>query len=210
MFTFRMETPSLTKAVTDGLKAIAIQLEIGNQLKAKEVLVQEELLRLLRRQCRPARPTGLVHQLVRETEGMADILTYSVNCDAPADPDVESRKIKVEVNGEVKREDTVGSAVTDFGYVEVEQNANVKISISDVDDGGNESAPLVAEFVAVDTIAPPTPTGMQVVLTAEREAPPAETPPAEEPPATPVEENFDPVTPQDPPPAEEPPAPPAE
>lgn len=196
MFTFRMETPGLTKAVTDGLAAIAAQLELGNQLKTREVLVQEELLRLLRRQCRPARPTGLVHQLVRETQGMAaDILTYSVKCDAPTDPDVESRKIKVEVGDVVLKEDTVGAAVTDFGTVDVEQGANVKISITDIDDSNNASPPLVSAFVAADTLAPTAPTGMTVTLVGERE-------------------NPDPVTPADPPadppPVEEPPAPPAE
>jgi hypothetical protein len=207
MITWKTDSPKLNKVVEDGFKLVATQLEVANRLKEREINTQEELLRLLRRLCRPARPEGLQHQLVRETEGMADTLTYSVKCDAPTDPDVESRKIKVEVDGTVTKEDTVGSEVTDFGTIDVAQDSNVKISIVDIDDANNESPPLVSEFVAKDTIAPGAPTGMSVVLLSEQNEtipPPPEEPPAppEEPPAPPA----DPVTP----PAEEPPAPPAE
>lgn len=198
MFTFKVATPELTKAINDGFAKVATQLEAANALHAREISVLEDLLGLLRRQCRPSRPTNLAIKL--ESESMADTLSYSVKAEAPLDPDVEARKLKVEVDGAVVKEESFAANTTDFGLVDVPQDSAVKITLVDVDDSNNESAPLVSEFTALDTITPPSPTGLNVALVGEAEAPVA--PPVEEP-APPAEEPSAP-------PAEEVPAPPAE
>lgn len=201
MFTFKVATPELTKAITDGLAKVQAELAEANELRRREVAVLEDLVGLLRRQCRPSRPTNLAITL--ESESMADTLSYSIKANEPTDPDVEARKLKVEADGVVKLESSFPANTTDFGVVEVPQDSNVVITLVDVDDSNNESAPLTATFIALDTISPSTPEGLAVALVGEAEAPAA--PPAEEPPAPPAEE------PPPAPPAEEvPPAPPAE
>jgi hypothetical protein len=202
-----IDTLVIDKSVLDGLasipaslKAIADELKVSNALRVQEVKLQEELVGLVRRQWRPARPTGLKipFKSEREGEGMAkDILTYGVAADAPSDPDTEKRTLKVEIDGAVAREDSLTivrdangvAEATVFADVEAPQDSQVKLTVTDIDDGNNPSAPLVFEFQALDQNVPAAPTGLQVAFKGERENPD----PAPEPEPTPEPTPEDPT-----------------
>jgi len=123
-------------------------------------------------------PSGLRVVLLRG-ETMANVLTYNVSVNAPVDGDVVSRELTVTVNGvELMVVNAVGNA-TDLGSVDVPQDALVVLSLVDVDDAGNKSAPATVEFTAVDTLAPAQPGGFNVTLVSEKvvvDVPVVETP----------------------------------
>jgi hypothetical protein len=52
--------------------------------------------------------------------------------------------------------------------VDVPQDSLVVLSLVDVDDSGNKSAPATVEFVALDTLAPAQPGGFNVTLVSEK------------------------------------------
>ena len=102
---------------------------------------------------------------------MADLLTYRVSAPAPVDADVVARELLVVVNGLPKPVAVFPASTTDLGVVEVEQDAEVIVSLRDVDDASNYSEPAVLEFVATDTLPPAQPGSLGVVLESERPAP---------------------------------------
>jgi hypothetical protein len=111
-------------------------------------------------------PLGLEVVLFKG-ETMANVLTYRVSVTAPVDGDVVSRELTVTVNGvELTVVHAVGNA-TDLGSVDVPQDSRVALSLVDVDDAGNRSAPATVEFTAVDTLAPAQPGGFNVTLVGE-------------------------------------------
>lgn len=99
---------------------------------------------------------------------MADVLTYRVSAPAPVDADVVSRVLTVAVNGEQRDETTYEGTTTDLGTVDVPQDAEVVLSLVDVDDAGNRSEPAVLAFVAVDTVPPAQPGALGVTLEGEK------------------------------------------
>jgi hypothetical protein len=123
-------------------------------------------------------PVGL-RVVLQRGETMANVLTYNVSVNAPVDGDVVSRELTVTVNGvELMVVNALGSA-TDLGFVDVPQDSLVVLSLVDVDDAGNRSAPATVEFTAVDTLAPAQPGGFNVTLVSETvvaDAPVVETP----------------------------------
>jgi hypothetical protein len=123
-------------------------------------------------------PVGL-RVILQRGETMANVLTYRVSVNAPVDGDVVSRELTVLVNGvELMVVHALGSA-TDLGSIDVPQDALVVLSLVDVDDAGNRSAPATVEFTAVDTLAPAQPGGFNVTLVSEKvvaDAPVVETP----------------------------------
>lgn len=197
MFTFKVAAPEivaaikrssedLTRAVKEGLDEVIDELRKSNELRNREATALENLYGLLRRQSRPAKPAELVANLVEEN---MDTLKYAVSVAAPTDPDVESRKFTVAVDGVAGETKVLGSNATDLGVVEVPQGSKVKLTLVDVDDANNESAPLVFEFDALDTLPPSSPTGFAVTLTGEAEAaPPTQTPEVPAEPETPSAE----------------------
>lgn len=96
-------------------------------------------------------------------------LVYSVSAAPVVDADVVARRLTVTVNGEL------ADAIPDFSadtttFVEavtVPQDANVVLTLVDVDDAGNVSEPAVLEFVATDTIPPAKPGEFSVTLVRE-------------------------------------------
>ena len=110
---------------------------------------------------------------------MANVLTYSVSVAAPVDADVVSRVLTVTVNGVEQPAVTLAGNATDLGSVDVPQDSQVVLSLVDVDDAGNKSAPASVEFTAVDTLAPAQPGGFNVTLVSEKvvaDVPVVETP----------------------------------
>ena len=94
-------------------------------------------------------------------------LVYSVSAGPAVDADVTGRQLTVVVNGEVLSTVELAGSATDLGEVKVEQNANVTLSLVDVDDAGNRSQPAVLDFVATDTIPPAQPGSFGVTLARE-------------------------------------------
>ena len=113
---------------------------------------------------------------------MADVLTYVVSAASPVDGDVVSRVLTVSVNGVEQGSSTFAGSSVDLGSVTVPQDADVKLTLVDVDDAGNVSSPAEYSFVAVDTIAPATPGSFGVTLVSETTVAPEVAPePAVEP-----------------------------
>jgi hypothetical protein len=102
---------------------------------------------------------------------MADVLTYRVSAGAPVDADVVSRLLTVAVNGEERGSVSFAGNSTDLGTVDVPQDAEVTLTLVDVDDAGNASAPAEYTFVAADTIPPAQPGYFGVTLVAETTEP---------------------------------------
>lgn len=111
---------------------------------------------------------------------MKDLLTYQVTVGAPVDHDVVSRQLTIVVDGVSEGTKFFDGFATDLGVVEVPQDAQVVLSVMDVDDAGNYSEPATIEFVASDTLRPSAPSAVNVVLVSERAAPDVQ-------PETPVE-----------------------
>lgn len=98
---------------------------------------------------------------------MADTLTYVVTANAPVDADVVQRELVVTINGEVTSTVVFPGSAVDLGTVTAPQEADVKLTLVDVDDVGNKSLPAEFYFVAVDTIPPAAPGGFTVTLVGE-------------------------------------------
>ena len=98
---------------------------------------------------------------------MADTLVYEISVGAPAVGDVVARRLTVIVNGLPQETKEFAAETVSFGALSVPQDAEVLLSLSDRDDAGNYSAPATIEFVAADTIAPPTPGAFTVTLVGE-------------------------------------------
>lgn len=112
-------------------------------------------------------PSGLMVMQLR-SESMADILKYSVSAPAPVDGDVVSRILTVTVNGVEQPAVPLAGNATDLGTIEAPQDAQVVLSLVDVDNAGLKSPPATLEFTAEDTIAPAQPGAFTVTLVGER------------------------------------------
>lgn len=102
---------------------------------------------------------------------MADLLTYAVVVAPPTDSDVVTRVFSVDVNGENKGATSFAGNSVDLGTVTVPQNAEVVLTLVDVDDAGNSSVPAFHRFVAVDTLPPAQPGGFVLTLVGEKAVP---------------------------------------
>jgi hypothetical protein len=116
---------------------------------------------------RPAAPVLLGVVQLRSDESMADVLSYTVTAALPVDADVVSRMLTIMVNGEDMGTVDVPVDSTELSVFSAPQDAEVTLTLVDVDDAGNKSEPAVYSFVATDTIAPAQPGGLGVTLTGE-------------------------------------------
>lgn len=102
---------------------------------------------------------------------MANVLTYSVSAAAPVDADVVARLLTLVVNGEEQGTAELPASATDsLSIFSVPQDAEVVLTLVDVDDAGNKSEPAVLTFTAVDTIAPAQPGSFGVTLVSETQS----------------------------------------
>jgi hypothetical protein len=85
------------------------------------------------------------------------MLFYTVSAAAPTDSDVVSRRLAVTVNGVARDSVEFGPTATTFGEFGVTEGDTVTVTLVDIDDAGNESAPASLEFTAADTLPPATP-----------------------------------------------------
>jgi hypothetical protein len=109
-----------------------------------------------------------------------NLILFQVTLPAPGAADVVARELTMQVGGEapVAVPVVVGQAVVDG--LKAPQDSSVTLSLVDVDDAGNRSLPSIFQFVAQDTLAPPQPGELGVVMTGEEIVPdPLPEPPAE-------------------------------
>jgi hypothetical protein len=98
---------------------------------------------------------------------MADSLTYTIVAAPVVDADVVNRLLTLVINGEDQGTAEFPASATELSVITVPQDANVVLTLVDVDDAGNKSTPAVVEFVAADTIAPAQPGAITVTLVGE-------------------------------------------
>lgn len=99
---------------------------------------------------------------------MADSLTYSISAGPVVDSDVVKRLLTIVVDGvDQGTSELPADAADKLSVFSVDQGATVVLTLVDVDDAGNESAPAVVEFVAADTLPPAQPNGLGVTLVGE-------------------------------------------
>jgi hypothetical protein len=98
---------------------------------------------------------------------MPNVLTYTVTAGPVVDADVTKRTVTVVVNGEQQSSSDYPADTTKFADLVVSQGDNVVMTLVDIDDASNPSAPAVVEFVAADTIPPAQPGGFGVTLVGE-------------------------------------------
>ena len=122
----------------------------------------------LRAGCRwVSTPVGLSVKKLRN-EFMSNVLTYSVSAAAPVDGDVVSRLLTLVVNGEDQgTAELPASAAEGLSVFSVPQDAEVVLTLVDVDDAGNKSEPAVLTFTATDTVPPQQPGALGVTLLSE-------------------------------------------
>lgn len=116
---------------------------------------------------KPAAPVVLGVVQIRSDENMADVLSYTVTAALPVDADVVSRALTIVVNGEDMGTSNVPGNVTELGVFSAPQDADVMLTLVDIDNAGNTSEPAHYSFVATDTLAPAQPGGLGVTLTGE-------------------------------------------
>lgn len=157
---------------------------IYKQAALESVRVLYELRKLLTRLVRPHRPYGLSLVTVGETHMASDKLIYSTKLAPLVDPtDVVTRRRVVTVDG-VDQAPVDVKLGDDFPNFTVPQDSKVKLTFTDIDDGGNVSAPLTFEFDAKDTFAPAAPFDLKLVEEGEEiaaDAPAPQAPPTVEP-----------------------------
>ena len=92
-----------------------------------------------------------------------DNLVYEVSLNsAEGVADVESQKLQVIVDEQLL-ESMVLNAGAQVAEIVVPQDSDVQLVLSYLDDAGNESEPLVTEFVAEDTLPPQAPLGFGTI-----------------------------------------------
>lgn len=114
------------------------------------------------------RVTAERHTQKGESTVAVDLLEFVVDVPA-ADGDVVKRVGAITLPDEsVETFELEGKDAAEAGPFEVPQDSEVKISVVNVDDSGNESDPRVQTFVIVDTIPPAAPGELGVRVTGER------------------------------------------
>lgn len=157
MFTINFRSPELTAQLQ------ALTTEVAN-LKTEVAVLTKQLVRM----SRPSPPTGLrAIQQGERVMASKKFLTYSVQANPPSDPTVVTRRLKLAIDG---GEPTVKDYAKDaaFENFEVPAGAAVVLTLSDLDDVNNESAPDTFSFTAEDTIPPAAPSGLAVQAVSER------------------------------------------
>lgn len=110
------------------------------------------------------RPVGFSVHLTREVDFM---LVYSVTAAPAVDSDTVKRVLTVTINGEVQSTTEYPAPAASFSEVSASHGDQVVLTLVDVDEAGNESAPAVVTFTAADTLPPSQPGEFGVSLVRE-------------------------------------------
>lgn len=100
------------------------------------------------------------------SEGVNGMLNFSVLLPTPGATDVVKRELSVTIGEEPTqtKELTTETEVTGFSGAD---NAQVSLSLVDIDDAGNRSPERSQTFVLVDSLAPPQPGEMGIRVDSE-------------------------------------------
>ena len=157
------------------------QVLLGRRLVQLEELLFDLLLK--------GKPGQVSINLIgeRSREGMADMILFNVSLPPKAAPDVASREVTIKI-GDAEEVKSLGPDVELVEGLEGEQDLSVMVSLVDIDDAGNRSEASVAEAVLVDTVAPPQPGALGIVVVGESHPEPPAEPEAPSEPEEPAEE----------------------
>ena len=109
----------------------------------------------------------LSYDLLYSKKGDFKMLVYNVTAGSVTDSDVVERRLSVSVNGQNVDTKVFPGDATSLGELSFNDNDNVVLTLTDVDDAGNVSSPAIVEFVAIDTIPPAKPGEFGVTLARE-------------------------------------------
>lgn len=128
------------------------------------VALARSILKLLR-----LRKPGLVYLRVTGVfyEGKKKMLKFKLVLPAPGASDVASRQLTVTIGTADPQTVTLDPTAIESGEYEGEDNAAVSGSLVDTDDAGNQSEAREFSFVLTDTLAPPQPGEVGLVVTGE-------------------------------------------
>lgn len=113
---------------------------------------------------RPAMP-GIIILLVTFQEN--EMLKFKLVLPAPGAADVVKRELSVKIaDADAVLAELAADALEADGYEGQDDDA-VEVSLVDIDDAGNRSEARVQTFTLADTIAPPVPGEIGLVVTAE-------------------------------------------
>jgi hypothetical protein len=131
--------------------------EIGRIVEAL-FAIRDELSLLRRGVNELPTPRPLVIELISERSFQnMDLLKYRVTFPVvPANTDIVRQEFDVRVNGQPQPTQELDRNATGAEF-EVQQNAQVDISLIYIDDAANKSQPRTQSFTAVDTIPPEAP-----------------------------------------------------
>lgn len=93
----------------------------------------------------------------RKVNNMPNTLVYGMSAGSAGAGDVAERRLQVSINNVVVENRVYSGDTVDLGELYVPQDSDVSLTLVDVDDAGNMSAPAIYVFKATDTIAPPVP-----------------------------------------------------
>ena len=112
----------------------------------------------------PPMPGPIHVQVTKEENSM---LLFKLVFPAPGAADVVSRELTTQIGEEAEVITSLpGTAMEAVGF-KAADNAALKVSLVDVDDAGNRSEVREQTFTVVDTIAPPKPGELGVIVTGE-------------------------------------------
>lgn len=94
--------------------------------------------------------------ILRKVREVMDQLGLTFELPAPGAGDVVDREFTVQLEGQEAAVTHLSAATTEFEVV-VDEGTKFSVSLVDVDNAGNKSAPRTLDVEAVDTIAPPQP-----------------------------------------------------
>jgi hypothetical protein len=172
------------KIVFDVRVLTALETIAAESVKQTELLT--DIRDVMRRAIPPHSARNLQFHLLKEIE--VDKIIFSLSADAP-DPDVKTRELTLTLNPGTSEEALLTKVTGDASTVEFTkdsdgndlggpQDAFVKASLVDIDDGGNPADPTEITFQLLDTFPPVSATGLGVKFVREDQVPdpPAPTP----------------------------------
>lgn len=195
MWFWKTKTQQKLDCLIEGQKEILCnqrRLSQNQVLIGRRLVQLEELLFDLLLKSKPGQ-VSIILTGERSRENMADMILFSVSLPPKSAPDVASREVTIKI-GEAEEVRSFGPEVVLIEGLEGEQDVVAMISLVDVDDAGNKSEASVAEAVLADTVAPPQPGALGIIVVGESHPEP-EAPEESEAPSEPEEPVDEPDAP---------------
>lgn len=95
------------------------------------------------------------------------MLTFKLVLPPPGASDVVARELTYSIGGGTTSTEQLDGGATEFGGLVGNDNEPVAVSLVDIDDAGNRSEARSQTFTLTDTLAPPQPGEMGLVIESE-------------------------------------------